>query len=1330
MHEPPETLHPFRAGSVIKQGKKLFEKLTGKRDTDPVLEQQRMFMAYGLICYTSYFDALDQKLPEVKRLMGLTAEDRFALSAAAAERLQKQSQLCGETGESERLGSSSVRLSIPHPAESFDRVLSNLLPLYANLTKGVTNLLEAFAAWESSTDQTRKEILELIRQLPDKAAARFEGQYFSLCSKYHDFYVWANLHEHASTHNRFDRFSKDFQTFAARVATYREHIDLGFSQLSELIASVPAGIEARHAEVVFTELERTYLAAIDEPIIKDPSPTDPNKPSLIYPKKAEIFVPQSFKVLRYAPGQQLEDESAWANTPARKDLGQFLVSYFSSPYSTVAPLIILGHPGCGKSLLSQMLAARFVSDAYTPIRVELRSIEADNELEVQIEQQIRKDTGRITSFASLTEHLNNRPALIIFDGYDELLQASGQVFASYIMKVQKFQEREAKVLERNPLRAIITSRLSLINKASVPSESTVIRLLEFDSDQQQKWISVWNSANAAYFEGTGTQPFELLSDNKNVRLLAEQPLLLLMLALYDSSGNKLRTNRGLDQTLLYDSLLKQFIEREHLKSPDFRSLPSPKRSSEIDADLERLGAAAIGMFNRRSLHIRMTQLDADLAFLKLERAVPQGSGHILSQAELLLGSFFFVHKSKSEHKGEHTQEREADVAFEFLHNTFGEFLAGDFIIRRLLRETTKLGKLRQDPDLRVLREQVNTDADGLPADWFASLMFAPFFLRPVVLEMMREWFRHRLKGANKEVKDCLADFEYIVNSHIRRFLFDRSFPTVMTQTGRTSFGDLPLQGYLAIYTLNLITMAAVLSPGEFIFDEPIASPLDERPRMWDRLGHLWQAWFAPDTLNGLVAIFVARREDGKVILRARESFRTTPVRERLDTVLNVALALGDDTSVSLAGISQNELVREPTIELGEIQRRATAAGLDLNFELLNKRIRHFFWGLKSDAERTQLQQDCQHAIREADLSKVALIVDMLQRIRAAGEYQMYVELTAELVERTGRMGWRGEYGLQMFIALSRSLREWPFWGAPYHMFDIALSDFDVVTRLGNADLGLEVAQLALRAPQRGLSPEVQNRLVKRFEDVDYVASASPDRVVEFVRPPGSRRPPLLSITQHLLQYFISARRLFSMPPEIASELLSIARRLPFRQLCKKLCAELESSDWLPREEHSFFWHRFEWEMRRHDNLGITLLAARSVRLRNELLQAVLTCGSPALKEKTLLESLARPMPANTDTGVAVLKLANTLGKGETLLSSISEMKRTRPVGTERQQGLANVFIQIFRIDLEAAPISAIQILRWFAQLCKDERLSARIEVLAARAARPIDQQPLFSTDDE
>lgn len=178
--------------------------------------------------------------------------------------------------------------------------------------------------------------------------------------------------------------------------------------------------------------------------------------------------------------------------------------------------------------------------------------------------------------------------------------------------------------------------------------------------------------------------------------------------------------------------------------------------------MERLGVAAIGMFNRRSLHIRASQLNADLSFFNLERDVKQPQGRTLSQADLLLGSFFFVHESKSAHKGDTGgQEHDVDSAFEFLHNTFGEFLTAEFIFRKILAETQSIYKLRQDEELKAVLNDRLKDPNGLPQSWFASLMYTPLYSRPVILDMMREWAKHRLKSA-KEASRILLQISILL----------------------------------------------------------------------------------------------------------------------------------------------------------------------------------------------------------------------------------------------------------------------------------------------------------------------------------------------------------------------------------------------------------------------------------------------------------------------------------------------------------------------------------------------------------------------------------------
>src|SRR5262249_21040544 len=150
--------------------------------------------------------------------------------------------------------------------------------------------------------------------------------------------------------------------------------------------------------------------------------------------------------------------------------------------------------------------------------------------------QIRKDTGEEVSWAKFSRSLPS-PPVVILDGYDELLQATGSQYADYLDQVRLFQERE--MVQRRPVRVIVTSRITLIDKTILPEGTTIVRLEEFDEQRRAAWTEVWNRRNQDYFFQTGTEPFRLPASQPKITELAAQPLLLLMLALYDSAGNRL-----------------------------------------------------------------------------------------------------------------------------------------------------------------------------------------------------------------------------------------------------------------------------------------------------------------------------------------------------------------------------------------------------------------------------------------------------------------------------------------------------------------------------------------------------------------------------------------------------------------------------------------------------------------------------------------------------------------------------------------------------------------------------------------------------------------------
>ncbi len=277
-----------------------------------------------------------------------------------------------------------------------------------------------------------------------------------------------------------------------------------------------------------------------------------------------------------------------------------------------------------------------------------------------------------------------------------------------------------------------------------------------------QWIDKWNETNSSYFQQNHTEPFKLPQDHNNIKKLAKQPLLLMMLAVYDAKGNPLsKAGSDLDQSLLYDRLSRRFIERELQKNEEnAQSWYESELDAATDHEMERLGVTAMGMFNRRTVSIQAEELDADLKFFDLEKSSLEtagyerrtviGHGHQLLPSEKLFGSFFFQKLESVRKTEEAAKDRDRNVlarpddrAYEFLHNTFGEFLTADFMLRKILEKT---GDIRDQVNKRTARNKgfsrsmtSKIDLAAFDRTWYVCFMYAPLFSRPVVLSLLREW---------------------------------------------------------------------------------------------------------------------------------------------------------------------------------------------------------------------------------------------------------------------------------------------------------------------------------------------------------------------------------------------------------------------------------------------------------------------------------------------------------------------------------------------------------------------------------------------------------------
>jgi len=1283
---------------LVKLGKALFKKITKTPGDDPLQRERTMSIAFCLISYSAFFDAFSKVSPDVNKIVNLAHTDQFRIAPFSGE--SDVSESCARDIANDP---SDLGIGLPHPAETLEQVISRMISVYSEMAKGILRLLESSEQWGGLSDKKRKEVLALCDRLPRAAAEQFRAQYFDLASQYGEFAVWSNLREHAATHQQVESLSKSAKVLFAELSKRKVDIDLGLRKLHADIQSIPKLVSEYQAQTVWKDLQKQYTSAIQQPIIKDPSSAQEARPALNYPARNDIYIPQSFKVLRYSQGTHLEEEETWRTVPTRKDLGDFILSYLKSPYSAASPLVILGHPGSGKSLLSQILAAQIMSDVFAPIRLELRSINADNEIEAQIEEQIRKDIARPVTFSSLLDSLDGRPAIVIFDGYDELLQATGQVFAGYLTKVQKFQEREALTLQRNPIRTIVTSRITLIDKALIPDGSTILRLLEFDDAQRSKWISVWNKTNSSYFDLTKIKPFALPTSPK-LAPIAEQPLLLLMLALYDSTANQLHGATGLDQCVLYDSLLRRFIERERLKDDDFEQMTSlPERTAEIDKDMERLGAAAIGMFNRHALHIRATQLDRDIEFFSLNRKVPPGSGRQLSQAELILGSFFFVHQSTAQQRGEAGVEREADTAFEFLHNTFGEFLVAHFVVNLLIKQCRYLHKLNADPELSSTRVKLLTDPDGLPSAWYASLMYAALFARPVIVSMMTEWFRHAIKKAQLKTEEIFAGFDDIIRAEVRRITAGREFPSVMINK-TTSFGTLPLLGSLANYSLNLITLRLAISDGCYTFSDAEFSSADRRPPSWDRLTHLWRSWLSPDALNALNAIVTSERRGEAVLLRRSDSPSLPAVGRRIETMMNVALAVGDESQIAFTGVLMHDPYQRHAVSLQRARSAAETEQLGIEDEILLRELWTAARSRVDDKTRLELFKRCEAMIESKRGTEFGRCVDLIRAFKGIGDPTRYRDLVMRFINilRLPSLQLENIANGEPLSALFELMLEVD-GRVPLPLSEMFFPEHSglesITTTLREMPPNVSFTLLRWyhrRAPEP--AEDAVSVLVDKTKQAEYVSRLSPHLALSFMR--FVLRPSLKryeTVVSQLLDYYLVPERLFNIPGDAAVGIMDIGQRPKFKSVSLRfsdlLAEELASParpSWLRVGSFAFHYPYRDFLLNDRADLG------------SSLLKIVSKGGSRNAKDVLYQYSIDRWLrPGRVRLIGSVIRYARLMDGGKRLLDAIQENRPNPLRDIFRRTGRNTVFALVPRSEIQKLPIDLVAQFAWLAEKLGD-----------------------------
>ncbi|MFB4308812.1 NACHT domain-containing protein [Actinomadura sp. GTD37] len=761
-------------------------------------------------------------------------------------RLDRADQVAMSGGDpSEPLADSLTSMPVPliAPALPYERALDAMLAFHQRLAERLHRFVMGLAVWDRLEDAERGRLLAtLIDAAPQAATRRFEEHFRRLGAEFPEVAFWADRQDHRATRAEIGR------------------VEASLSGLQRILDEVAAG---RLPDDRRAGLARRYRARLGRPI------TDSGgaPPGMVIPALEHAYVNPCFRVRSAGASARVGDESWWRDAHVRDDLQEFLAGQLTSPDLVSSPLLLLGQPGSGKSALTQVLAARLPETDFMVVRVALRETPADADLQEQIEHAVRDATGETVNWPQLVRSADGALPVVILDGFDELLQATGTSQSDYLQQVARFQEREAD--QGRPVAVIVTSRTAVADRARLPATGVVaIRLEPFSDAQVGQWLDTWNTANASHLARRGLSPLRPETALAHPDL-AVQPLLLLMLALYDADSNELHNDSGtLNLAELYERLLVSFAKREIEKTN--AALDENTLTEAIEDELLRLSIAAFAMFNRGRQWTTEQELTDDLAALLPEgpSGTQTGFKAPLTRGQTVLGRFFFVHRSQAL-----THESRLST-YEFLHATFGEFLVARLVAREL-------------EDLAAFAS-VSTGRRQVPDDRFLHTLLSCATLAN--REPVMEFLKFLLGGLPDPTQSVLGDL-----------LLDAFRTALLPQQVHEAYAPVPrtITARHTVYSANVLLLTALVRQavtGRELF--PGASdPVDA----WSRHARLLKSQLPHDSWTSLIgALDVSRmwndawpevqlaprspqqhlRLDMQWTLRGEETFRTMEELQR------------------------------------------------------------------------------------------------------------------------------------------------------------------------------------------------------------------------------------------------------------------------------------------------------------------------------------------------------------------------------------------------------------------------------------------------------------------
>lgn len=780
--------------------------------------------AHTVLVVTSFFEALKEALGPLYNLLDLKAQEM--LTVASVDRAKV---VHGEYDINRLLDR-----QCPEPWRGVgleQAIHDDILPLYHQMALRCLEFLDGLQVWCQAVAGEQTGPVD-TKALVTNAAWKYRGYYHRLAAEVPEFGLWVLIGE---THAAGVRIDQKLRQVAA------EH-SAGLSKLKRLIEQLPSvdGLSAGRDGGGLDLLSRHNRAFLDSEIVQANTLRMASFARL--PSVRQSYVTPRFRYACHGSNSHPAHEDWWERQCESGDLDTFLAAHMLSPNSARVPTVVLGHPGAGKSLLGKVLAARLPDDVFAAVWVPLRHVDPGVPIYQQIDQALAAQLAGRLDWARVCEATGaGRIVLVILDGLDELIQASGVSQSRYLLEAAEFQRMQ--YAQGHPVVIIATSRIVVADRVDIPPGALTIKLEDFDPGRIDQWSRTWNEVNATTPDFRELTPATL----ESVRELAAQPLLLAMIALYTADPKVPEIYSLRSSADLYQQLIDNFIQREIAKDA-----AGPRgRGIDVGAELAvrrwRLAIAAFAMFNRGRQHVSEPELRRDLElFLGVEQVNRTTFSEPIDRVARTIGEFFFVHAPCGDSQVD--ARRGLHRTYEFLHATFGEYLIAAETVQVLLHMAGRRAAdyhahspYREAVDDSRLRELISHQ---------------PLLKRASILTLARETYDGLSEDERNWIRAVLGDLIRGVRSRSDGEIVLRINPTSADPISR-----------LSIYSLNLVCLLLEFAGGEL--DLRQICPEGEDALVWWRsLVRLWQACVDAESWELLVRGFdVDPDGDSPVLVR-------------------------------------------------------------------------------------------------------------------------------------------------------------------------------------------------------------------------------------------------------------------------------------------------------------------------------------------------------------------------------------------------------------------------------------------------------------------------------